>query len=1074
MASIEAGGAKPRLSSPPVPDPPPVRAGVGPVSYTAVVGEKRLILGRAGAGKTRRLLDRLAAAIAAGNPARTLLLVPTLSQASHLKRLLLSRYPDLRGFFDESLVTFTSLAERFSPELPIRDLLSGRRQDLLVRRVLADPPPLFARLVGYPGFRSAALAFVKELKQNGRPAAEVGERLEAIAAETSGAARERLLAFRSLFLAYERAREEEGLLDHEDYLRRARDRLRDGVSEFAVDFVGVDGFQNFTGLERDLLLLLAGRAAELEVTLPFDPALAAEGGRPFAVSRETREFLRGRGFAEVLLPGNRRAATEDLRRLERGLFAPDPEPAPPDGSVRALAGADAEDEADRVARLVLSLVTEGEAPYAWRDVVIVVRDTAVRRDLFRHAFRRHRIPLRIYGRERLADHPLVRAVRDLLAILRDGPERSRVLGLFRSGRVADVSPAAADRLEFDLLEHGPPASREDWIARVRPHSDAAADWLAGALGSDLLAGTRPPRELAEAVLGFLRSALGPIPDPAGDEEDVRLEALAAGAIRRLARETAEGLGPSPAAAPGDWLARFEEGLRELSAAPRDRRLDVVNLIDAREARQWEAPVVIVSGLVEGEFPRSPREDIFLAEKDRRAVNDRGDLSLRERALEREEESYLFYVALTRARERLWLTWPATDGKGEETLPSLFLREALALFPDGGEGIVSLRRLSEALPREEETADREDLRRRALFGMSEPYRPGTEEEARAKAATALHDLLVGAEGDEPDADYVRAVRVGARFYRPPAGILVAPEGVLGSPAAEGAFAVSALEDFAACPYLHFARRSLRLKGPPASGEDGLDPRLLGEIGHEVLERLFARTVEGGPLPAPEDVPPLYEEVFDRRAAGVPFGLAAERARRSYRRALVRLVAEERERLVASGWRPARVESDFEFALPGPEPLRVKGRVDRIDTGEDGGAIVIDYKGAKGFDRSLERKAEAGVHLQLPLYLLAAREQYGFEPAGAWLLPIRGDDRHRPSGYAVEGAPAPRRKVALGREELDALLERTAERVREIAARIRAGKIDVAPFDPDDCARCEYADLCRIEPWMAPAAEGEDGE
>ena len=100
------------------------------------------------------------------------------------------------------------------------------------------------------------------------------------------------------------------------------------------------------------------------------------------------------------------------------------------------------------------------------------------------------------------------------------------------------------------------------------------------------------------------------------------------------------------------------------------------MVDAREARQWEAPVVFVTGLAEGEFPRSPREDPFLTDGDRQRLNRRGSISLRELQNERDEERFLFYVAATRPRDLLFLTWPLTDGSGEERARSSFLTALL--------------------------------------------------------------------------------------------------------------------------------------------------------------------------------------------------------------------------------------------------------------------------------------------------------------------------------------------------------------------------------------------------------------
>ena len=70
---------------------------------------RRLLLGRAGTGKTKACLDRLVDAIRPGEGQRKpLLLVPTDSQAEHLRSLLLDR---TEGLSLHAIATVSRLAE---------------------------------------------------------------------------------------------------------------------------------------------------------------------------------------------------------------------------------------------------------------------------------------------------------------------------------------------------------------------------------------------------------------------------------------------------------------------------------------------------------------------------------------------------------------------------------------------------------------------------------------------------------------------------------------------------------------------------------------------------------------------------------------------------------------------------------------------------------------------------------------------------------------------------------------------------------------------------------------------------
>jgi ATP-dependent helicase/nuclease subunit B len=1005
-----------------------------------VSGRATILAGRAGTGKTRRLLDRIAALVFEGREEAGLLLVPTFSQASHVKRSLLSRASGLPGFFDLSVFTFTSLAERLLTGRTIGDLLSGLRQDLLLRRAIRAAGEPFGESGRFAGMRRATLAFIKELKQNGLPPPELLEEVARLVERLAGAPKRRLDALRRVLAEYERLRVEERLLDHEDFLREARDRLRADPATPPLEFLGVDGFQNFTRLEREILLLLRGRAGETVVTLSLDPA--GEGGAAFRVSEETRDFLLAHGFRIERLAGCRRTAARDLRRIEASLFSPDPVPGPPDGSVRVLMGADAEDEADRVARTAFALTArEGRR---CRDIVVVVRDVHPVAERFRLAFARHGVPFRVSGGADLGREPLVRDAFALLAAAAGTPDVRALLALLRSGRVPGTTREEVDRIAEGIEASGPPSSVEGFVELVPALGPLIVAGLAG--------GPRPPADLAAGATELLRLLLRPacVLDPEGDEETIRREARALDALLAAIVATADSLGREGAeVGTVRFLDELREGLGFVSGPPPDRRLDVVDMIDAREARQWEAPVVFVCGLVEGEFPRRPKEDVFLPDRERGEVNRRCAVSMRERLLERDEERYLLYVALTRASERLFLTWPAADTKGEETLPSLFLADLLRLFPD--DAVLSRRRLSDVLPEPDEVTGPEDLRRMSLLALADPFRPDTPGEEGALQGAALHGIL------RPDEEYRRALRIGLRFRRPPAAVLSG-----GLPAGERS--VSSLEAFVQCPFLHFARYALRLAPPPAAA--GLDSRLLGEIAHEVLASVFRPVVEGGEVGEPG---PAYDAIFAARTAGLVPGLGDRVAHERQRAALAAFVERERERLRSAGSRPVLVEWGFQgLVVQGPEGRRVRlrGRIDRVDDGP-GGAIVVDYKwSSRGFERVRPEDLEEGAHLQLPVYLLALREIGGREPRGAFLVTL-------PAGeWSGLGAVAgPDRTVREFHEEgLPGLLARTEELVLDLDGRIRAGEIAVRPRDTDHCRRCDFRDVCRVEPWLlAPGGE-----
>ena len=183
--------------------------------------------------------------------------------------------------------------------------------------------------------------------------------------------------------------------------------------------------------------------------------------------------------------------------------------------------------------------------------------------------------------------------------------------------------------------------------------------------------------------------------------------------------------------------------------------------------------------------------------------------------------------------------------------------------------------------------------------------------------------------------------------------------------------------------------------------------------------------------------------------------------------------EHEARTAGEWRPLGLELRFGFegeegSLPalelgeGPERVRVRGVVDRVDVDGAGHAVVRDYKsGARRPAWSAARWAEDR-QLQVALYMLVVRELTDAEPVAGFYQPLRGDDL-RARGVFVKGTPVGGGVVATDAragEELDEMLADAAERAVALAASLRAGELEPCP---QNCSRdgCRYPAICRSQ-------------
>jgi DNA helicase-2/ATP-dependent DNA helicase PcrA len=208
------------------------------------------------------------------------------------------------------------------------------------------------------------------------------------------------------------------------------------------------------------------------------------------------------------------------------------------------------------------------------------------------------------------------------ALIDAGTPASEIAVLFRVN-------AQSEAYEQALTERGVPylvRGGERFFARDEVRRAMAA--LRTAAGSDAGAGT-----LAELVREVLVGVGLRTERPAGGAELARWESLSA--LVELAEYVASTV-------PGADLRRFVEELAARAEASHPPRVEGVTLASLHSAKGCEWEAVFVVGLAEGTLP------LQHAQGEQSAV---------------EEERRLFYVGITRARARLWLSWAASRHGG---------------------------------------------------------------------------------------------------------------------------------------------------------------------------------------------------------------------------------------------------------------------------------------------------------------------------------------------------------------------------------------------------------------------------
>lgn len=478
---------------------------------------------------------------------------------------------------------------------------------------------------------------------------------------------------------------------------------------------------------------------------------------------------------------------------------------------------------------------------------------------------------------------------------------------------------------------------------------------------------------------------------------------------------AEAAGAGPDIALPGFIAHLAESYGETEDEPPGQGPGVT-LLTAHAAKGLEWPVVFVVGLAEGHFPLPMRLDrTFDLDELARWHSEGGDfrpLAEAEReVLYREEERRLAYVALTRARRELHLTWARSYG--DESRPAApFVSEVLSARADGETSIVSGKEAAEP-----ETPG--DLARDLYAAMMAAL--DTPADA-PDAAARLGDILSG----------VWAAR------RLPGAVPLRRRALPAPNTADTTLTLSfsQLETYAACPRQYLYASVIRLKrdvdAPHAT---------FGSAVHDALLRLNTAWLERGTPPGDGEIAEAVDLAFgDRRVRFAVPGLP-EQARARALAQLGRYYAAER----LTGRRPVAVEHAFDYRH-GAHTIR--GVIDCVLLDASGAHELVDYKTGRGDD------LDPATSLQLHIYERYWSQLHPGAPVRvAYHLLRHPDDRGR--AYA----PVWCDKQALRHTHTAATRAALHARFEGLVGGILGNCFDARDgVESGTCERCPYGFIC----------------
>ncbi len=1058
-----------------------------PLDIHEIDGPLRVLAGP-GTGKTHALADLYEQAVRERVAGRGEILVLTFSTsaAAEISRRIDERLQDEYG--EAWISTFHSFCARLLREhSPDRErlLLNGFQEWLVMRRVISElDADVLGGLEGVrrsDAFARDVLTFVALMKQN-----LVHPSALALAAEASASERLRVLA--SVYQAYQRRLQEARMLDFRDLISGAIEllqsnaRLREKLQE-QFRLILIDEFQDVDPAQFELLQLVAPPEARPRLVVVGDPDQSIYGFRGTVPRLLSRDFAAAYGSATLHLEDCRRCSQEALDAAERLLVATHPGRLP--RRLRTIAGSalpavvvaresDPVDEAFFVAREIRRLHVESPG-LRYGDFAILLRSTTSLGAPFEEALRAMGLPYEVRGSGATSRNEVVRFLVGYLESLRRLDDPDAFEGALASS-LGGVGAGTLGRLRANAHERGRPLKR---VVDRLMYALAARDPLryplpwGGEVPTDVRSEPDCMAFLSEEELKSLHAAMVARQRLLGRASKLSLAALAysvlieEGAMRRLLdlvlpdEQRAEAISDLRAAIEGleaieavherlvgakPMLSDISGSLETLLAAAADDseaatgRRDAVQVMTVHQAKGLEFEVVFCAGFAHGLFPLAARPHPLLDEPDRMWLegfkvgfmpswpsDPDGHLA---------EEARLAYVAMTRARRRLYVTY--ADSYLRQAGPSAFLEMAA---PEADwRSLTRGSRLQPGdvlLPREAEV-------------LLASHRPALTNGVPARAAALGLDVafLTSPDSGEPFESY--------GGDRNPTSVQI------------DHFSPTTLNDYLKCPRLYWYNHHPGLVEEPRSVA-----MERGGFLHSVLEDFHAQESEWRPLDSEHQKEWLetalqgHLEGYLAHMEGVLDRKREERQVRSLLNNYIRFVTgmQQIRRLGTLA-----TERRFRLQLDGSD---IVGKIDRVNDVGDGEVEVVDYKTGAGKPMKYAYEAYFGPELydvQLALYYIACKE--GFDEEGK---PLGFQPRFLSLWYPKEWVWRDMRQVIFSvgraaglkeyREKLLTTedLDRSRAIVVDAIGRIKAGHFEPAPRElAGTCVTrfgsCPHAAVC----------------
>ncbi|MBC2723415.1 helicase-exonuclease AddAB subunit AddB [Desulfosporosinus sp.] len=985
----------------------------------------RFVFGRAGSGKSTLCLDEIRGELRRepwGAP--LILLVP--EQATYQIEVALANTPDLGGSLRAQVLSFRRLGWRvFSETGGGQKVLIGKiGKRMLLRRILLKHRlelKAFARSATRSGMAELLAQAIGEFKTYRISPKDLRK-----VKQTNGLLLDKLEDLALIYEEFQAALGQE-ILDPDDELSVLADKIPLAPLIQGAK-IWVDGFTGFTPQELEVLKAIIVTAKEVVITSPLDPTyLTGEGHLESGAFKAGEELFAGpwKTYQDLqrialetgtnihpftLLEGSKRYKHPWLWHLEK-YFAAYPtvpfevfqsfESRTPMEGIQVLSAVNRRAEVEGVARELRRLARD--EGLCWNEMAITTRDLNSYHDLITQVFSSYEVPHFIDHKRSVLHHPLIELLQSILEVAHSHWSYEPLFRCLKTD-FFPLQKDAVDRLENYVLEYGihgegwtrnvPWRYHRQWSlgktedqratelkfqAELNSTRQTVYDYIVP-LTHGVLPESQTPlkvQTITEALYAFLErlevpSTLKKWSQRAQEEgalSEARLHEQIWESVIQVLDEIVAGLGDESVELV-DYALILSSGLEGIELGLIPPSLDQVLVGSLDRSRNPEVRVLFLLGANEGILPARPVYDGVLDAEEREQLEKAGVALAPKGKSQTFEEQFFIYVALTRAVEKLVVCYPLTDEEGKGLTVSPVVTRLKHLFP----------MLVECFLGNQEDIDLISQPNSAFQRYAEQLRILRQGETlsplwKAAETWLIEDPLLQNQTMKLK-DSLLNQNQEVNLQRPLARRLYGKR-LMAS--------VSRLEQFAKCPFGHYARYGLRLR---ERSTYQLSSPNMGEFFHTLLHdfalQLKARGLDWGRL-TKEESWALVNDLADQLAPKLQHEILLSSARNRYLTYKLKRTVHHAVRVLGEHARkgvfiPIQLEVGFgpNSTLPGVEiplteqdSLILSGQIDRVDAAFLDGQVylrILDYK-SRELSLSLD-SVYYGLNLQLLTYLNVA--------------------------------------------------------------------------------------------------------